>query len=67
MQKNDIHTSVPNTSIKEKIPRLLYVETGNDVDFFHQWVLRDGLNLRWMLMAGKSGKAIISSMFNNLS
>ena len=40
------HTSAPNTSIKERVPRWLYVETRNDVEIFYQSVLRDGLNLR---------------------
>ena len=40
------HTSVPNTSIIERLPLGLYVETRKDVEIFCHRVLLDGLNLR---------------------
>ena len=46
--KYECHTSASDTSIKKRVPRRLFIETRNNVPIFYQWVVRDGLNLRWM-------------------
>ena len=59
-----IRNFAPDTSIKEKVLRELYIETYNHVNIFYQWALWDGLNLRWMRGPGKNGTGTISWMFS---